>query len=301
MDLTHLRAFAAVAKIGHLTRAAETLHLSQPALSGQIKALEENLGVSLFQRSSSGMALTPSGRTLLEQAEGVLSAVAHLGHTAQGLRGQPTGRLMLGTVLDPRFLRVGELLARALEKYSQIELELRQVVSHDALAGVRNGTLDASFYFGPPPGSDLAYIALREMTYRVTCPAAWGKGIADAPWSEIASHPWILAPEGSTHAQLVHELFHGRAELPPRTIESDNESVITNLVESGVGASLVRDEIALASARAGRSVIWPGAQVTTRLWLMWAADRDADPLIVAVRDVLGDIWSDAALPEPQSA
>jgi DNA-binding transcriptional LysR family regulator len=301
VDLNQLRSFAAVAKLGHLTRAAETLHLSQPALSGQIKALEENLGVGLFQRSSSGMALTPSGRTLLGQAETILAAVAQMGHMAQGLRGRPTGRLSLGTVLDPGFLHVGELLARALEKYPQIELDLRQVVSNDALAGVRNGTLDASFYFGPSPDADFARVALRDMTYRVVCPVAWESEVIGAAWTAIASRPWILAPEGSSHAQLVLELFHGRAELPARTIESDNESVITNLVESGVGASLVRDEIALASARAGRSVIWPGAQVATRLWLVWAAARDADPLIIAVRDVLSEIWAKLPRPEAQSA
>jgi len=65
MELSQLRAFVAIAKIGQLTRAAEKLHLSQPALSGQIKALEETLGISLFERSSSGMALTAGGRTLL--------------------------------------------------------------------------------------------------------------------------------------------------------------------------------------------------------------------------------------------
>jgi hypothetical protein len=61
---------------------------------------------------SSGMALTPSGRRLLPHAEGIIGAVAQLGHAAQGLRGQPTGKLSLGTVLEPSFLRVGDLLAR---------------------------------------------------------------------------------------------------------------------------------------------------------------------------------------------
>ena len=91
-------------------------------------------------------------------------------------------------------------------------------------------------------------------------------------------------------------LFEGRAALPERTIESDNESVIANLVESGVGISLVRDEIAMASAEAGRCVIWPGEKVPTRLWLAYAADREDDPLLIAVLDVLREVWADT--PEP---
>jgi DNA-binding transcriptional LysR family regulator len=301
MELNHLRSFIAVAKLKHLTRAAETLHLSQPALSGQIKALEEKLGVSLFQRLSSGMALTPSGRVLLPHAEGIMGAVQQLRHAAQGLRGQPTGKLSLGTVLDPGFLRVGDLLARAVERYPQIELDLHQVVSHEALVGIRNGTLDASFYFGTMPEADLHCVALREITYRIAMPTAWADELVTADWNALAPRPWIVAPEGSSHRQLVLDLFQGRAALPERTIESDNESVIANLVESGVGISLVRDEIAIVSAAAGRCVIWPGATVPTRLWLAYAADRDADPLLMAVLDVLREVWSDTPEPEAQPA
>ncbi|HET9763875.1 MAG TPA: LysR family transcriptional regulator, partial [Casimicrobiaceae bacterium] len=72
MELSQLRAFVEIAKAGQLTRAAERLHLSQPALSGQLKALEEGLGISLFERTSTGMTLTPGGRSLLAEAERIL-------------------------------------------------------------------------------------------------------------------------------------------------------------------------------------------------------------------------------------
>ena len=101
VDLNQLRSFVTVAQFGHLTRAAETLHLSQPALSGHIKALEEQFGVTLFERSSTGMTLTPSGRRLLTEATQIIDAVQHLQHSAQELRGEPTGNLKLGTVLEP--------------------------------------------------------------------------------------------------------------------------------------------------------------------------------------------------------
>jgi DNA-binding transcriptional LysR family regulator len=290
VDLTQLRSFAAIAHVGQLTRAAETLHLSQPALSGQIKALEEDLGVTLFQRGPAGMTLTPSGQALLAEAEAVLAACARLVQRAQALRAQPTGRLQVGTVLDPALVRVGDLLALAMVQYPQIELDLHQVVSHDALAGVGRGSLDATFYFGPEPGPGFGALPLREVVYRVACPAAWAGELRGAAWPALAQRPWILAPEGSSHYGLVQELFHGR-EAPARTVEADHESVILNLVESGVGASIVREELALASALAGRSVIWPGGQVTTRLWLVWATGRDGDPLVDAVRTMVREVWT----------
>jgi DNA-binding transcriptional LysR family regulator len=290
MELNHLQSFIAVAKLGHLTRAAETLHLSQPALSGQIKALEENLGVTLFERSSSGMSLTTSGRRLLEDAQRVIEAVEQLKHAAQRLRGLTTGTIKLGTVLEPSTLQLGGMLALAFERHPQLELELHQVLSSDALVGVRNGTLDASFYFGRQPEADLHSVALREITYRVTVPIAWAGELVDAPWEAVAERPWIITPEHSSHRRLVMELFHDRAALPARLVEADTEPVIINLVESQVGVSLVRDELASASAKAGRVAVWPGASATTKLWLVHDTKRGDDPLLRALLEVLYEIW-----------
>jgi DNA-binding transcriptional LysR family regulator len=128
---------------------------------------------------------------------------------------------------------------------------------------------------------------------------AWSQELANAPWEAIAARPWVLAPEPSSHGRLVMELFRSRSASPARTIEADNESVIANLVESEVGISLVRDEIAQESTRAGRCAIWRGATASTDLWLVHAADRMDDPLLAALIEVLLETWQ-AAL-EPESA
>jgi DNA-binding transcriptional LysR family regulator len=213
-----------------------------------------------------------------------------LKHSAQQLRGEPTGKLKVGTVLEPSILRVGDLLVQARDLYPQIELELAQVMSSDALARVRGGTLDASFYFGAAPDADLASIELRDIAYHVAMPAAWAGELESASWDAIASRPWIVAPEPSTHRRLVMELFHAPTPSPERIVEADNESVIHNLVESGIGLSLIRSEIATQSVDAGRIVIWQGPGVTTSLWLVHLADRATDPLLEALTDALRQVW-----------
>ena len=290
VDLTQVRSFIAVAKHGHLTRAAETLHLSQPALSAQIKSLEEDLGVTLFQRSPSGMLLTTSGRALLERAEHVMGAVQEFRQAAEGLQGVVGGHVALGTVLDPGTLRIGELLNRAMDRYPHVEIDLHQVVSHEALAGIRSGSLDASFYFGAKP-QDLHSVALREITYRVAMPICWVDELQRGSWRDLAARPWVVAPEPSSHRQLVLEAFKDRSALPEHTIEADNESVIVNLVESGVGASVVRDEIALASAAEGRIAIWRDVKVDTTLWMALDRSRIGDPPIAALIDLVRDVWA----------
>src|SRR5208282_3660342 len=234
MELSQLRAFVAIAKFGQLTRAAEKLHLSQPALSGQIKALEEALGLSLFERTSSGMSLTAGGRTLLGEAERILGSIQQLKQAAQHLQGRPAGRLRLGTVLDPATLRLGDFLSRAIESHPLIDIELHQVFSGAALDGVRDGTLDASFFFGSIDDDSVQGETLRPLIYRVALPAAWQLP-RHTDWNAIAVRPWILAPPTSSHRQLAMELFQRRGVAPVQVIEADNESVILNLVGAGVG------------------------------------------------------------------
>jgi DNA-binding transcriptional LysR family regulator len=95
------------------------------------------------------------------------------------------------------------------------------------------------------------------------------------------------------------DLFRDPGPRPARIIEADTELVINSLVESGVGISLIRDEIAAQSIEAGRSVVWPGRQSTTRLWLIYTKDRADDPLVAALLDVLRDVWADKKLSVPQ--
>jgi len=289
MELTQLRAFVEIAKIGQLTRAAEKLHLSQPALSGQLKSLEESLGVSLFDRSSSGMALTAAGRALLIEAEKIVDSVEQLRLSARQLQGRASGKLRLGTVLDPETLRVGELLSRAVETHPLIEIELHQLFSGAALEGVRDGTLDASFFFGTIDDDRIHAVPLRALVYRVALPPNWGAE-RDAEWRAIAARPWILAPPTSSHRQLVMQLFGEHGDEPQQVIEADSEAVILNLIESGVGVSIAREDLAHAAEQKGRIAIWSGAELTTRLWFICAAARESDPVLKAALDVLHEVW-----------
>ena len=133
MELNRLRSFAAVAEAGHLTRAAERLHISQPALSAQIKALEDELDLSLFDRTPSGMALTEAGRRLLTEAEKVLAAAQALRSEARSLKGEIAGVVKLGTLSDPEFIRVGDFMGAALERYPLLKIEFQHEITGMAL------------------------------------------------------------------------------------------------------------------------------------------------------------------------
>lgn len=290
MELYQLRGFVAVADTGNLTRAAERLHHSQPALSAQIKALEDTLGVQLFKRAPSGMVLTRAGRALLAHALRTLAAAEALRRAARNLSGHVAGRLRIGTVSDPEFIRLGEFLARALERFPQLELELHHEVSGAALDAVREGRLDASFYFGELEGPDFTGLPLTETAYRVAAPAAWKSRVATAGWKEIAALPWILTPPISTHSRMLETLFAAHGVSPAKFVEADNESVIASLVASGLGVSLLHETLALRAQAAGQVCIWGDARLATTLWFVTLEKHVDDPAIAALRAVLEETW-----------
>jgi DNA-binding transcriptional LysR family regulator len=127
--------------------------------------------------------------------------------------------------------------------------------------------------------------------YCVTAPSAWAERIAAADWSEVAAMPWILTPALSTHNRLVTRLFEEQGVEPPaRRVEADQESVIETLVVSGVGVSLMREELALERAAAGEVCIWDKARLRTTLWFVCAAGREDDPPLKALLALLREVW-----------
>ncbi|HEY5637375.1 MAG TPA: LysR family transcriptional regulator [Burkholderiales bacterium] len=290
MELYQLRSLAAVAQAGHLTRAAEGLHLSQPAVSAHVRVLEEELGVKLFERSSNGMLPTHAGRELVQHAERVLAAAAAMRNAARALKGEVEGRLRVGTVIDPDTLRLGAFLSRTTERYPGIDLELHHEVSGEAMDAVRSGELDASFYFGALSQPEIRGVRLAEMQYRVVAPAAWAARVRDADWKALAALPWVLTLPSSTLRGIARALFRANGVAPERVVEADNEYVISTLVASGLGLSLMREELAREKEAAGEVVVLDAAGPSVPLWFIHRADRTDDPLIIALTGALREAW-----------
>jgi DNA-binding transcriptional LysR family regulator len=295
MEMYQLRAFATVAETGHLTRAAERLHVSQPALSGQIKALEQRLDVKLFERAPNGMLLTDAGRQLLPHALQALAAAEQVKRTATQLTGELAGTVRVGTVSDPDSVRLGAVLASAIARCPHLELIVHHEVSGAALEGAQ-WTTDAAY--SGDAGADIAALGLSCIRYRVALPAAWAEQAPDDDWAAIATLPWVLTPPISTYHALVRTLFADHGELPARHVEADNEAVFANLVSSGVGVALLREEVARAKVESGEVRIWGSAQVTSTLWFVAATARADDPLISALFDLVEESWQTKRVTDP---
>ena len=141
MELHQLKVFVAVAEEGHLTRAAERLFSSQPAVSAQIKSLESQLGLPLFDRTPKGMKLTKAGAKLLVQAKLTLSTADNMLIQAKALQGNVMGEVIVGTNSDIDFLRMTGINESLNTHHPDVTLSLTQSMSADILVDVKKGSL----------------------------------------------------------------------------------------------------------------------------------------------------------------
>ena len=291
MELYQLRSFVAIAELGQLTRAAERLHVSQPAVSAQLKALEDKLGLALFERTASGMVLTAPGARLLAEAEKVLAAARDMQNVAISFKGEVAGKASIGTLSDPNMTRIGEFMNAVLARHPLLEMELHQGVTGVALDHVRDGILDASFYYGELKYPSVQGLPLRRLVFRVVAPAAWADRLRISGWEQVAAMAWIIPTPISSHHQLAHSLMQQHGVTPGRVVEADQEAVIASLVVSGVGIALMREEIALDKAAAGEICIWNDEQIDTTLWFATLRQRESDPVIQALIEIQRDLWA----------
>ncbi len=295
MDLTQLRAFITVAREGNLTRAAERLNLTQPAVSLQIKALQQSLHLNLFTRTPTGMMLTAEGAKLLPLAERVMAGSRELLQAAHSLNSTLSGNLAIGTILDPEFTRLGAFLKLLVEGYPQISTELQHGMSGWVQQRIRQGDLDVGYYLGDPLPQMHAAV-LRSFSYQVLAPQGWDKRVAGKSWTDLARLPWIWSPPASVHHRLLSAVFAQHAVEPLKVALVDQEASMLDLVKSGIGLSLVRDSIALRESQAHGLAIADAVSVTTRLSFICVASRKTEPAIATAFRLIEDIWGSQRLP-----
>lgn len=289
MELYQLRTFAAVARAGHLTRAAEGLHISQPAVSAHIKALEEALGVVLFTRSARGMSLTREGQALLPRAEQMLTLAAELEQSARALRLELCGELRVGLHTDAEFLRGLPLLDVLRQRHPKLEVHLRQSMSGAITDDVRERQLDCGFVYGSaPPEGDLAAARICTTELCVVGPPDWKQRLAQVGWEELKAEPWIWFTESCPYRPILTRRLGG----PPARVVAvtDYEGTLKSLVTSGAGLSLMRRDEAQRHEACGEVCLWDGPGEPLDVFLLYRRDRDADPAIRAVLSALREVW-----------
>jgi DNA-binding transcriptional LysR family regulator len=250
MELRHLRYFVAVAEELSFTRAAARLHMAQPALSVQIRQLEGELGVPLFDRSRRTIALTEGGTVMLAEARRLLglldNAVELVRRTGRGT----VGRIAIGFVPSASNAALPPLLRRFSQTHPDVTMHLREMAPGDLVRRLHAGDLDVCFMYLPFSDELLEQAVIAREAFIVALPADHrlaGETVVDV--RELAGEPFVIPAQHGNMPGLnaqVNDICR-EAGFVPRAVHDDVWLVQTmvGLVAAGAGVALVP-----ASARA---------------------------------------------------
>jgi len=299
-DIRSLQAFITVAGEGSVSAAAELLNLTQPAVSLQLKRLADDTGLTLFKRTGKGLELTRDGAHLLIRAERVLESLNEFAGTAQRMSGKVRGKLRIGTIVDPSFIRLGPVLASLLDTYPEIRTELTHGISGDVLHRLRREQIDVGFYLestsafdDPVMQTELQNVHLDKLTefnYRVVAPPDWKAELENASWQSLAALPWIGTPGNSVHSRLLNRLLkeHGCERNVVAIV--DQEPSMIAMAQSGVGLCLCRESIALSELQSAGLSMASDIVVPAALYAITLKSRRDHPLVQAFYDVVSTVW-----------
>ncbi len=287
MDIHQLKTFAAVAREGNITRASKRVHLSQPAVSAHIKALEDALGLALFERTPKGMRLTTEGQRMLAKAEQTIAAHEELLGEATRIKGKLRGHLRLGAGSSTDHAAVGRLLTGLAERSPDLDVTLKHGSSREILARVRSGELDAGFYNDAgEPGADLAVVEVARFAIFVAAAPKLVPKSKAPNWKALAEVPWIYPTASSCCGDTAEALFKANRFRPKRVIDVDRGELTRPLVAAGTGVGLLHEGAAREAKARNEVELLHECETSVRVLFAHLRSRAQDPVLAAATGIL---------------
>lgn len=264
--LQYLSTFCAVVEAGSLNLAAERLHLSQPAVSKQVRALEAELGAQLLERSARGVELTPVGRQVYRLARRALAVEAGCRRVAETWRDPAAGRLVVGAGLTLTLFTLPPVIQAFRERVPAVRLELVTGDSRESLARLMAFEVDVALVTSPVPHPEVQAVPL--FVDPLVVVAAPGT-VLPARIGELGGRSLISFRRGSGLRQYVDQVLESHGARPDVVMEFDSIEAIKTMAGLGLGLALlplsaVREEVGSARLTMTRLPDWPdaGRQVT---------------------------------------
>jgi DNA-binding transcriptional LysR family regulator len=239
-DLNDLLAFRAVAELANFRRAAESVHISQPAFSRRIDKLEQALGVKLLERTTRRVTLTAVGRDFARKVAALLD---DLDGTLMAMRGiAPTrmGEVAVACVPSTVYYYLSQVIGRYRERYPRIRVRVLDAGANEVLAAVSRGEADFGLNFIGSQEPDIEFHPLVEERFVAACrrdhPLAKKRRVT---WAELAAHDFIAVSKSSGNRLLLDQALAGVNPRPEALFEAEHVTTQLGLVEAGLGVAAV--------------------------------------------------------------
>jgi DNA-binding transcriptional LysR family regulator len=279
VELRHLRYFVAVAEELHFRRAAERLHVSQPPLSQQIRALERELGVEVFSRNRRRVELTAPGRALLPRAREILAAVDDAVQTTRRVARGEAGELAVGFVGSAMYGALPDVLRDFRAARPGVALRLRELPTGEALDALAQGRIDVGVVRPAQAEPGIALDVVAREAVVVALPE--GHRLAKRrrlALRDLAGEDFVLLAR--REAPGLRAAIDALGAEPHEVQEVAEIRTVLGLVAAGVGVSLVPQAVAGAERSGVRFLALAGRAPTVDLALAWR-DGDESPALAA--------------------
>lgn len=282
MDFDQLRTFTEVARLGSFSRAAEKVLRSQPAVSTQIRQLEQEYGQKLFDRSAKRVRLTPAGEVVLEYAQQMLALHGKSLHATADFHGVPSGTLSIGANEGTFLYVLPNVLAKYHKKFPQVKISVYRSFSHKVSEKVEQGAIDLGIVSMPVKSPQLKSVPVfRDRLFLMVGPNSPLFHRRSVTLEEFAQQPLIVSKTGSIRKMMEKHLRPYRENLNI-TMELTSVVMIKRFVRDGFGVSLICAAFARENVRRGevRLLEVEGLELWRQLGLIYRKDRSL-PLVAS--------------------
>jgi DNA-binding transcriptional LysR family regulator len=272
MNWAAIENFVLVAELGHVSQAAERRYISQPALSRQIRGLEENLGFHLFERHGRKMTLTPSGQMFLEEARELLASLNQTNQAIERIRlGQKAAVRIAASSVVLRYI-----IAPALVEFSKVEPETDVMLyeaDNDIQALLRDGRAEVIVCGRFPDRKNLTWHELYSFhLYALMYPEHPLARSAQVELDDLLNDQLLLLSTGKSSQLLYAGVIEG--QRPRRVVESQNPETLLTLAEAGLGVAVFSDSVDFSHHKvAAVPFMRDGARLGSTTYAAWPKGR----------------------------
>lgn len=290
MQLRHLRYFVKIVEAGSFSRAAALIPVAQPALSQQIAALEEELGVVLLHRSARGARPTAAGAAFYTEAASILSRMERIPQIVRSLDGEIQGVVRIGMSSTLASFLAGELMEKCRAVLPKISLRFSSDASGQLGARIRDSLLDLALVFEDQPTTGFAREPLFRQRLFVVSPCKPGRRPSALRFERLADMPLILPAHPNITRGMLDRLFSEAGIVPQVVAETEVFSGMLSAVQAGIGHTILpRGDFSGLPGRAmvSAALIEPPVYLTAAV--IASADVPLAPPAEAVRGLLSDV------------
>lgn len=288
LTLKQFRYFEALAQHGHFGRAADASGISQPALSMQIKDMEETLGVALFERGARQVRLTRVGEDFAPRVRDILRSVDEMADLARQAQNRLSGRLRIGVIPTIAPYLLPAFIGHLTHAHPTLDLHIRETLTPLLIEELTQGRIDAAIVALPVSEPSFDEVAIFEEDFVLVRPDV----DADRPVpaaSDLAQMQLLLLEEGHCFRDQALAFCSMRSALPREGLDGSSLSTLVQLVGAGIGVTLIPDmAVSVETRSAAVSVArFDGVQPKRTIGMIWRKSSPLADQFHQIADIVG--------------